>query len=100
MTTFRSADQVTISSKKISGFVMGYSVYPMARSGNLSYSSFITQRFLKFIPGLGFLICFEFLWPFVGDGPLYSFESDDIVQDCSKTWWTNLLFISKWSIFF
>ena len=78
-----------------SGFRMGFFVLPSAVEGKISYANLIAQRFLKFVPALGFLICFEFLWPMIGDGPLWSFEADDVNADCSKSWWTNLLFISK-----
>lgn len=72
-------------------------MYPKAKKSNFSITGTVFDRWTKFAPGIVCLLAVEFLWPFLGSGPLYTEVSRDILENCSKNWYLNVLFITNWN---
>ena len=55
----------------------------------------ILRKYIKLASGVAFVLAMEFLWPIISQGPFYSRVSDQLMEKCSKTWWTHLLMIAN-----
>ncbi|KAI1303636.1 hypothetical protein HDE_02093 [Halotydeus destructor] len=80
----------------LGGLVAGWTLYPEAKKANFSVVGVVYDRWQRFVPGIICLLAMEFLWPLVGSGPLYTEVANDLMDDCSKYWYRNLLFILNW----
>lgn len=81
----------------LSGLLVGYvSLRQMEkRNGNLLLFQFYFHRFLRLTPTYMFVLLFnDKIFGFLGEGPFW-FEFRSKVRDCSKYWWTNLLYINN-----
>lgn len=83
----------------LGGFAMAFSTYPAVNRGNRSKGSIslILERWVRNAPGLFCLLAVEFLWPLAGSGPLYTYIGQDILDNCHKNWWRNVLFITNYN---
>lgn len=57
---------------------------------------FVISRYLRLTPGLAFSICFVFLLPRFGSGPLWRETVGPIVDGCRENWWVNLLYLQNY----
>lgn len=43
------------------------------------------------------MLCYQFLWPLIGSGPMMHWDYIRYGHEpCYKSWWANFLFISNW----
>lgn len=56
----------------------------------------ILFRWLRLGPVVLVLMAWEFVWPLIGDGPLFSEMTSFSDGNCKKNWWKNLLLISNY----
>lgn len=56
----------------------------------------IVDKWIKIFPLVAGLIALEFVWPLIGDGPLYKEGSEFISTNCQNHYWNNFLLIANW----
>jgi peptidoglycan/LPS O-acetylase OafA/YrhL len=82
----------------LSGFLLGYLILDEAakKKGRINWGMAIVARLLRLWPTYIFtLILVNFLVGNIGEGPKWDQVEDVLQADCSKYWWTNLLFINN-----
>lgn len=49
----------------------------------------------RYLPSVVSLLALDFLWPVVGNGPMFSQVAKELLDKCTKSWWRNVLFLSN-----
>jgi|LauGreDrversion4_2_1035121.scaffolds.fasta_scaffold198874_3 hypothetical protein len=59
---------------------------------------FIIKNYLYYMISVSYMtVAVMFVFPFIGDGPIFPQVMNDFFLDsCSTYWWTNILLISNW----
>ena len=81
----------------LAGFVTFMTVFPMMKKmKKFPFGFVIFDRWLRFIPSIMSLVCLEFVWPLLFDGPFMTRVGNFVKDKCSRTWFLNVLFIQNW----
>ncbi|OTF79952.1 hypothetical protein BLA29_012153 [Euroglyphus maynei] len=81
----------------ISGMLTSYSAlkYTGGDYRNLNKITYLLLRYLRLTPQLILFMLFMTLLPSMFDGPIWSPLMKSISNQCSKTWWHNLIYIQN-----
>ena len=85
----------------LGGFSTFMMVYPMMKKLRSEGKSFpfafaVFDRWLRFTPSIMCLVCFEFLWPLLFNGPFFTRVGSFVHDKCRRTWFLNLFYIQNW----
>lgn len=80
----------------LSGFLAAYillkKMYP--QGGRINVLLVYFHRYFRLIPSvLGIMLVSVFLFARLGDGPMWNTTTYEVVANCDKYWWVNLLFV-------
>lgn len=81
----------------LSALIIVLSVMPMMRAGSFNYLLYILHRLIRLLPAYVGLVCLNFLWPLISNGPVWLVKGRSFVQEpCERYLWSNFLFINNW----
>lgn len=92
---FQLNDAALSSVTFLTGFATFSILFPMAKKAKLPYLAAIADRFIRFLPPILVLTAFEFIWPIIGNGPLYTRVADFNLFKCENNWIYNLFFVNN-----
>nr|XP_027206252.1 nose resistant to fluoxetine protein 6-like [Dermatophagoides pteronyssinus] len=81
----------------LSGMLTSYSALKYTRSNyrNLNKTTYLLLRYLRLTPQLILFMLIMTLLPPMFDGPIWSQLMTSISDQCSKTWWHNLIYMQN-----
>lgn len=79
-----------------SGCLTYLTTYSAIKSGRFKYKSAIKKKWLRYLPSIFALLALDFVWPLLGDGPMFTQVGNIVLNKCTKNWWMNLLFVSNY----
>ncbi|KAI1293663.1 hypothetical protein HDE_06430 [Halotydeus destructor] len=53
-------------------------------------------RWLRFMPAILSALAIDLIWPLFGSGPMFTELSSNVVNNCGKNWWKNVLLINNY----
>ena len=77
------------------GFVTFWVIEKFVRNNSLDYAAAIFDRWLRYMPPVMTMVALDIMWPFFGDGPMYTQISKHLLNKCSNNYWMNFLFIGN-----
>lgn len=77
------------------GFVTFWAMEKFVRSDSLDFKSAVFDRWLRFMPPIMSMVAIDIMWPFFGDGPMYTQVSKHLLNKCTNNAWMNFLFIGN-----
>ena len=98
---FLMGDSGIVMFAYLGGFTTFIMLYPIMKKMKAENKPFpfafaIFDRWLRFTPSIMCLVCLEFLWPLLFDGPFFSRVGSFVHDKCQRTWFLNLFYIQNW----
>ena len=76
-------------------FVAGYACYKFyakkVSSGSFNYVRTITNRYMRLVIAVSIATAAEFIFPLLGDGPVFKIVSQRFARDCYTNWWRHFV---------
>lgn len=76
-------------------FFSGYACYKFfankITTGSLNVFTSIFQRYVKIIIAVSIALSAEFIFPLLGDGPIFKMLSQRFIHDCDANWWRHFI---------
>lgn len=69
------------------GYAMYKGVFNKITAGVFSPIKALVSRYMKYILLTSGVILLEYVYPLLGDGPVWSYVSGRIFEDCQNNWW-------------
>ena len=77
------------------GFLTFWSLEKFVRNDSLDYMAAIFDRWIRFVPTIMAMVALDIMWPFFGDGPMYTQISRHLLHKCSTNAWMNFFFVAN-----
>ena len=77
------------------GFVTFWALEKFVRNDSLNFVAAIFDRWLRYMPTIMAMVALDIMWPFFGEGPMYTQISKHLLDKCTRNWWMNFLFIGN-----
>lgn len=76
-------------------YVAGYACFKFYSTriifGSFNYVKAIINRYIRLVIVVAVVIPMEYLFPLLGDGPIFKLSTDRYIRDCDLNWWKHLI---------
>lgn len=79
----------------VGGFVTFWAVEKAVNTNRVNYVAAVFDRWIRYMPSLMAMVAIDILWPFFGDGPMYSQVSKHLLNKCTRNAWMNFFFVGN-----